>query len=279
MTGSVPASTTSPTSRSIAAWVRTGSAGIDGRVAVVDDPQGRERVDAGLEVRPGRARRSRGSRAGRSACRAGRRRGRRSARRRSRHRRRRAAPGPARAAVRRTTGNRRSRACRGAAASASAGRSRLRSLGSGARGGRELRRTGRRPVAAATLPAAQRRPRADRTVIDPVSHVTGRPGESRWANVEFCWTTTTRPPRTWQDRPVSTAPSTRLRAASAGAVAAAVWALQEPIDQRARRLRLLRRRRPGQGGHPRSRWRAAGLCAAQRSTGLRRALRSTRRGV
>jgi hypothetical protein len=69
-------------------------------------------------------------------------------------------------------------------------------------------------------------------VIDPVSHVTGRPGESRWANVEFCWTTTTRPHFTWQDRPVSTAPSTRLRAASAGAAAAAIWALQEPFDQR-----------------------------------------------
>ena len=75
-----------------------GIRGHDGRVAVVDDAQHRERVDAGLEVRARRARRAPDRPRREPRARDGRRRGRRSARRRSPRRSRRAPPAPARAA-------------------------------------------------------------------------------------------------------------------------------------------------------------------------------------
>ena len=96
VTGITPASTTSPTSVSIAACERAGSAGMHRRVAVVDDAQLGERIDPRLEVRARAGTTRRGSRAARTACPAGPRRGRRSARRRSRRRRPRGAPAPAR---------------------------------------------------------------------------------------------------------------------------------------------------------------------------------------
>ena len=55
ITGSAPASTTSPTIASIASCVRTGLPGSTGGVAEVDDAQHREGIDAGLQVRAGRA--------------------------------------------------------------------------------------------------------------------------------------------------------------------------------------------------------------------------------
>ncbi len=85
--GMAPASTTCATVSSIAACVR-GRIGRDhGRVAEVDHPQRRERVDPRLEVRARRAARGADRARAEARARAGRRRGRRSARRRSPRRR------------------------------------------------------------------------------------------------------------------------------------------------------------------------------------------------
>ena len=68
ITGSAPASTTWPTSASIASCVRTGSAGSTAASPKSTTRSTSKRVDARLQVRAGRAATRRGSRAGRSGC-------------------------------------------------------------------------------------------------------------------------------------------------------------------------------------------------------------------
>ena len=121
--GIAPASSTSPTVRSIASWVRGRVGGQDRGVAVVDHAQLRRRRRPRPRGAGPAGSSRRGSRAGRSGRPGGRRRGRRSARRRSPRRRRRARPGPRCRACRRRSAARRSRASPRTLASARADRS------------------------------------------------------------------------------------------------------------------------------------------------------------
>ena len=125
--GIAPASSTSPTVRSIASWRAAGSAGSTGASPKSTTRSAAKASTPASRCGPGDSSRH-GSRAGRSERRDGRRRGRPWARRRSRRRRPRAPPGPRCTGRRRRSAARRNRASPRTRASARADRSLARSL-------------------------------------------------------------------------------------------------------------------------------------------------------